>query len=139
VIVAADMSAAVAFSPDSSRILVVGDLYSGTHGNNDIDLIDLETRRVVPIGFEGPIMGYAFSPNQPTLAVLLPDVKKLVRLNLELLEAESWDIGGLAQRLKYLPTAQVFMVDYRLRRGKITFVGDLGTDVYWIAARFFDN
>ncbi len=129
------LAAPVAFAPDNERLLVIG--YGEV--TNDIDIVDLNTNRVIPLGFEGEIADYAFSDRQPSLGVLLHSAQKFVRVNLETLDAQSWPIGQLAERLYYLPEVERYMVDYDHRSGKLSFMGDLGSDFFWIADRLFDR
>jgi len=128
----------VCFDPDSLMILAVGQTGAGDYGIHDINLIDLDSRVVVPIGLEGTIYDYAFSPNQQTLGFVLPEQEKFVRLDLLNFQGQSWDLGRKVHLLHYLPTAEVYMVDYHDTRGKLTFIGDRGSDLFWCAKAIFD-
>ena len=139
VMISRDVSAPVAFAPDSQRMVVFGEPGTGLYGLHDIDLIDLVSREVVPIGFEGSIKAYAFSPTLPILGILLASAGKFVRLDMELLTAEAWNIGTQAQNIQYVTDANTFLVDYSHKKGKIAFLGDAGNDMYWIAARIYDR
>lgn len=128
----------IVFTPDSQMILVIGRHGSGDYGANDINLIDLVERVVIPFGLEGQLIDYEFGTAQNTIGFLLPLEEKFIRLSLESLQAEAYEIGEQSRRVEYLPTNEAFIVDYDLSKGRITFIGDEGNDLFWSEKRFFD-
>jgi hypothetical protein len=133
-----DRSDPISFTPDSSKIVVQGQPGYGSYGQYDIDVVDLVARVVVPLGFEGAIGDMVYSEQQQTLAVLLPAAFKLSRVDLNTLEAEAFDLDPVAKRVSYVPEAGAFLVDYDDDAGRVTFVGDQGSEILWTARGLFD-
>ncbi|MDP8257499.1 MAG: hypothetical protein P9M14_17270 [Candidatus Alcyoniella australis] len=119
------------------RLLVIGKSGSGEFGSNDINLVDLERNVAVPIGFQGEFESYALGNS--TMAVVMAQERRLVRLDLDTLQAQSWDLGTYPQNVTYVAGAQAFCVDYLDEEGKVTFVGDQGTEIYWSDRDFFNR
>ena len=134
-----EISKPVSWSPDSTKLVMIGSPYESVYGNYDIDIIDLDDGNIIPLGFEGRVRTYLFSPSGATLGILLPGLQKFVRIDMELFQAESWELGRKSRNLHYIKAASAYMISYKMGRGKLRFVGDVGTDLHWVAARFLDN
>lgn len=129
----------VAYSPDGRRILVVGQYGSGPSGKLDMDLVDLKKSIAFPIGLDASWIDYAFTPDSARVGVLLGERNKFIRLDLNSLQPVWWEIAAAARELHYLTELGIFAVQHHDRHGKITFIGDQGSDLYKIKRGFFDD
>jgi len=126
----------VRFSPDSKKAIVIGEPGYGTYGSWDVDVLDFANHNVAPVGFESEITDMEFSTNAPTVGVLLGGAKKFVVLDLDTLVARARPTRAQSRNVEYLPGANAYVIDFKMRKGMLLFVGDQGSDLFWIAARY---
>ena len=130
----------VAFAPSGEAIVAFGLPGSGSNGYYDMDIIDLRTRVVNPIGLESRPIAYAFGDG--SAGILLPLIDKFVRLDLTSKQSVGWEIGGRPLRVSYLEGPQLYMIDHDDPDGRLSFVGDMEDfeeDPVWVIKDFFDR